>query len=191
MFADIDLEVLALGLGKHTFNVDPKLLPSNFLLYWLDEMVYQIVMTLVKSSILCFYVRFSPRIDTMTLLTRHIKLRLFPDSRFRYACYGMLVFAITTGVTFLFVTIFQCTPIREYTQNPDVRSITNSLAGGVFDKSIEHYCLDNNTATFASSGFSMAIDFMILLMPIPRLLKLKVQKAKRNSVIFMFSFGLL
>lgn len=51
---------LFLGLGRHTFNVDPKYLLANLLLFWIDEIGYQIAITLIKSSILCFYVGLHP-----------------------------------------------------------------------------------------------------------------------------------
>ncbi|MAD85031.1 MAG: hypothetical protein CL912_18890 [Deltaproteobacteria bacterium] len=67
------IEVIAFGLGKHTFNVDPKFHLPNLYLYWSDEMAYQITITLVKSSILCFYVSpqgcMEPKQYVMHLLT--------------------------------------------------------------------------------------------------------------------------
>ncbi|KAH7346287.1 hypothetical protein BKA65DRAFT_551206 [Rhexocercosporidium sp. MPI-PUGE-AT-0058] len=150
------VEVIAFGLGKHTFNVAPKFHLPNLYLYWSDEISYQIVITLTKCSILCFY------------------LKLFPDDRFRATCYGMLVVTIVTGLGFLLVTIFQCKPIR-----------------GVFDKSVSSKCLDVNALTYASGAMSIAIDFAILIMPIPRLLALRVPRRQRNTVLFLFSFGLI
>ncbi|PVH78405.1 hypothetical protein DL98DRAFT_573151 [Cadophora sp. DSE1049] len=150
------IEVIAFGLGKHTFNVDPRFHLPNLYLYWSDEMAYQITITLIKGSILCFY------------------LRLFPGTRFRAACFAMISITVSTGLGFLGVTIFQCKPIR-----------------GVFDKSIPSTCLDVNALTYASSAMSIAIDFTVLLMPVPQLLKLRVPKRQRNSVLLLFSFGLL
>lgn len=54
--ANLVLDIILWGLGKHTFNINPKSIPKTLLIYWLDEIAYQIAMTLVKSSILCFYV---------------------------------------------------------------------------------------------------------------------------------------
>lgn len=54
--ADWGSDVLVLGMGVHTFNVEPSKRFPNDVLYWLDEIAYQIAMALVKSSILCFYV---------------------------------------------------------------------------------------------------------------------------------------
>ncbi|KAG4438098.1 hypothetical protein IFR05_006419 [Cadophora sp. M221] len=101
-------------------------------------------------------------------------LRLFPGNRFRAACFGMLAVTLATGLGFLLITIFQCKPIR-----------------GVFDKSISSSCLDVNALTYASGAMSIAIDFTILLMPIPQLLALRIPKRQRNSLLFLFSFGLI
>lgn len=53
---DSGAEVLGFGLGEHTFNESPSMLLPNLLMFWLDEVVYQLAMLLVKCSILCFYV---------------------------------------------------------------------------------------------------------------------------------------
>jgi hypothetical protein len=62
--ADSILDVIVFPLGKHIFNVDPKVVPVTLFLYWIDEIAYQITMTLVKSSILCFYVCTSIKVLT-------------------------------------------------------------------------------------------------------------------------------
>lgn len=126
--------MLALGLGKHTFNVNPSKFKANFILYWLDEICYQVVMTLIKSSILCFYVKLpSYRSTPSALSDQFLQLRLFAlEERFRYLCYGMLVFVVANGVTFSCVTIFQCRPIRPSHFSPFTRS-----------QEIEHRILTN------------------------------------------------
>ena len=102
----------------------------------------------------------------------------------------MIGITVATGLGFLGVTIFQCKPIRESTP-PRTSCRCSFYSGGVFDKSIPSTCLDVNALTYASSAMSIAIDFTILLMPVPQLLKLRVPKRQRDSVLLLFSFGLL
>lgn len=60
-----------------------------------SEIYYPIVVTLVKSSILCLYIRLF-----------RIK------ASFRKTCYVFLVFVVAWGISIVLVTIFQCSPVR-------------------------------------------------------------------------------
>lgn len=193
-------DVFPLGLGKHTFNSNSSTIKATLFIFWLDELAYQVTMALVKSSILFFYVSLfmsmSLYASTPCLLQPSLwqsQLRLFgAEDEFRRAIYFLLVLVNVIGATFFLVTLFQCNPIRKYLPYQYNIILTNTqTTGGVFDKSIEFVCIDNNAAALVSSGISIAIDFAILLLPIPRVLRLRVSQQRRNSVLIMFSFGLL
>ncbi len=104
------------GLGKHTKAIPPtdvkpyllvstceetayRLLQHRVLTLhqytFLSELYYATDITLIKCSILCFY------------------LRIFGvNRRFRLMCYGMIAFVVVWGVSVIFTTIFQCKPVR-------------------------------------------------------------------------------
>lgn len=65
--------------------------------FYAAQVMYKVVITLNKVSILCLY------------------YRIFSiDKPFRYICYGANMFIISSGVAYIVATIFQCSPIRGF-----------------------------------------------------------------------------
>jgi hypothetical protein len=87
--ADFHLEIFVFGFGRHTFNVDPNHVAPGLFLYWLDEIAYQILMLLVKGSILLFYVSFHSKISTenfLTLQAEAVSRPTFQSGMLYHAC---------------------------------------------------------------------------------------------------------
>lgn len=102
-------------------------------------------------------------------------LRLFNIVRwFRYACWALLAAVGMYCAASILVTIFQCRPM--------IRA---------FDKSItEGSCIDTAKFWFANAGFSIATDFIILLMPMPLVWGLGVPIAQKMAVMAVFTLGI-
>ncbi|KAH7310924.1 hypothetical protein BKA65DRAFT_600984 [Rhexocercosporidium sp. MPI-PUGE-AT-0058] len=103
-------------------------------------------------------------------------LRIFPSQKFRYTCYVILAWVILTTVLFMLLTLFQCVPIS-------INYFGWETNGGR-DK-----CLDLNAESYASAAINIIQDFIILFLPIPWLLRLRVSLMKKLHVLFMFSLG--
>jgi hypothetical protein len=105
-------------------------------------------------------------------------LRLFPYERFRYACYALIVFVLCSSIVFLFLSIFQCTPIDfiwSGWQDP--------VGYG------PHQCIDVTKAAYVTAGFYTLQDFLILVLPIPILSRLNVSLRSKVEVFVMFGIG--
>ena len=74
-------------------HAEPHSLIVLIQIYYVDEILYLIVVSLTKVSILFLY------------------LRIFPDKGFRKIAYALMGVTITYMVVFLFISIFQCWPI--------------------------------------------------------------------------------
>jgi hypothetical protein len=100
-------------------------------------------------------------------------LRVFPSRGFRKAGYSMLAFVVLSGVIILFCQLFQCHPIRFN-----------------WDKSArDGKCLNVNALTYAHAGLNIAQDILILLLPIPWILRLKLQTHQKIGLVIMFQVG--
>ncbi|KAE9367303.1 hypothetical protein N431DRAFT_561324 [Stipitochalara longipes BDJ] len=82
------------GFGRHIFNINPQLATSGFAVFYACEILYIGVITLVKCSILIFY------------------LRIFPSKWFKIADLLVLASVIGFGVAAALAVAFQCNPIR-------------------------------------------------------------------------------
>ena len=61
--------------------------------------------------------------------------------------------------------------------------------GGAWDRTVVAKCLDVNLLAYATGGIAVGFDIIILLLPIPQLVKLKMNMRKKLNVLFMFSLG--
>ena len=78
---------------------------------------------------------------------------------------------------FEFGNIFTCHPISYFWQGWD-----GEHKGG---------CINANTFIYVGSGVNIAIDIIILLLPIPELLKLQLSLKRKTAILAMFSVGSL
>jgi hypothetical protein len=82
----------------------------------------------------------------------------------------------TNAIIFLFCLVFRCTPWDDAWKTlPDSNG----------------QCLSFEKLALAGAGFSIAEDIWILLLPIPQLLQLDLNRKKKIQLILMFNIGIL
>jgi hypothetical protein len=80
-----------------------------------------------------------------------------------------------TAVTFVFVTVFQCIPVKNTFQ--------------LVPK--DGYCINLGAATWAHSGLTVLQDFVVLVLPIMEVIALQMSLRKKLGVSFIFILGSL
>ncbi|KAI1258798.1 hypothetical protein F5Y18DRAFT_412152 [Xylariaceae sp. FL1019] len=98
---------------------------------------------------------------------------IFPSRPFHYCLWTVASVVGAWAISLSFVAIFQCTPIA---YGWDI-----AVTGG--------YCLNYGLAVLIAGVVNIITDFTILLMPIPLILKLHVNKRKKRLLIFTFCLG--
>ncbi|KAH6668361.1 hypothetical protein B0J14DRAFT_452413, partial [Halenospora varia] len=100
-------------------------------------------------------------------------LRIFPHRSFRTATSATIgMIALSTTIIF-FMTVFSCHPVAFF-WNRDIR-------GGT--------CMDVNKLAYANSAMSIIQDLLIVILPLPVLVKLNMGRKKKIGVGFMFAVG--
>lgn len=147
-----------LGFGVDVWMVEPEVFSYALKLFYIDESFYLTVLVLTKISILFFY------------------LRIFPQRKFRWACYGVMAWVGVSGVIFVFMQIFQCIPVEFVWE-------------GWLGTFGPHRCLDVHALTYTAAAFSITQDIVILVMPLPLLWNLNTGLRQRIDIGIMFSLG--
>jgi hypothetical protein len=101
-------------------------------------------------------------------------LRIFPSRTFLIWTKGTIIFVVLHALAFLLVVIFQCVPIS-----------------AICNPSIPGRCVNSTALIFAGSGFSIAEDLIIIVLPIPVLKSLQMKLKKKIIIGFMFFIGSL
>jgi hypothetical protein len=104
-------------------------------------------------------------------------LRIFTDRTFKRLTYGMM--AICTAYMFatIIATIWQCTPL--------------SYVWTGWSGETEGHCIDVFVLTWIATSLNILLDILIILLPIPHLLKLTLSRKKKIQIVSMFCVGLL
>ncbi|KAL8643562.1 MAG: hypothetical protein Q9226_008280, partial [Calogaya cf. arnoldii] len=96
---------------------------------------------------------------------------------FRYLCYGMMAIVTSYCVIFFFVVAFNCNPVQK-----TWHTLTYRGPGR---------CLARTVIQFVIGGFNIATDFMILIMPMPIILHLKMDSKRRIGLLVIFGTGII
>ena len=88
-----------------------------------------------------------------------------------------MALVIIPTIVISLLQILQCRPINLAWEGWDI------------DGAREKHCLDVNILAYVAAGFSIAQDVMVLALPLPLLLKLKVDTGRKACIVVMFSLG--
>lgn len=96
---------------------------------------------------------------------------------FRYLCFVMMGIVASYCVIFFFIEAFNCNPVEK---------VWHELTYiGKFS------CFDNSMVEFVIGGFNIATDTIILVMPVPIILKLQMDRKRKLGLLLLFSTGVL
>ncbi|KAL0935433.1 CFEM domain-containing protein [Colletotrichum truncatum] len=146
------------GLGRDIWTVPFDKVTNFGYWFFVMEPMYFGQVTLLKMSLLFFYMR----------IFSHNKLC-------KKLIWGTIGFNAVFGITFIFVAVFQCSPISFYWTKWD----------------LEHTgkCLDINAIAWANAGISIVLDFWMLALPLSQIRGLNLHWKKKIGVAMMFFVG--
>lgn len=93
-------------------------------------------------------------------------------------CWIVVGLLIAVFVSFEFATIFQCIPVSY-----NWRSLVDRTAQGS--------CTDRQAQVYAAAAFNIFFDILVLLLPVPSLLKLNISWMKKLGVGIVFLVGIV
>ena len=148
------------GIGRDIWTLTPHQITEFLFYFYIETIFYFASVTLIKVCLLLFY------------------LRIFPSDTVRRLLWGTLVFTALYGVTFFFLAVFQCTPVRFFWLH--------------WDGEHEGTCLNLSAIGWTNAAFSIVLDFWMLAIPLSQLRTLTLLHWKKKiGVGLMFFVGTL
>ncbi|KAL7928134.1 hypothetical protein V8C35DRAFT_318826 [Trichoderma chlorosporum] len=99
-------------------------------------------------------------------------LDIFPQKKFRIICWALIIQIACGLVALSFTTIFQCTPVK-YS----------------WDKTVPGHCINIKAFWYGQSGWNTLMDVVVLILPIPVILKLQMNRRAKISILAVFVLG--
>ncbi|TLS22378.1 uncharacterized protein PpBr36_09921 [Pyricularia pennisetigena] len=151
------------GLGRDVWTLDIVQLTKNSYYWYIVTPMYFAASTLVKSSLLFFFMRiFTEPGGHHTRLANRWDLRR--------ALVFTLATTLVTGLAFVVVSVFQCAPISYYWTRVD------GLHTGK--------CFKIGDFIWANAIIGIVIDFWMLYLPLSQVRRLNMSRSKKFSVVF-------
>ncbi|TKW54162.1 hypothetical protein CTA1_6678 [Colletotrichum tanaceti] len=161
-----DLKNMELGFGLHYWNINP----AN------ARTILQIVYAMQIVYILELDVADSPLLTQHRLVSKFaicfFYMRVFDTPKFRRVARFFFASLALEIILFLFLTTFQCVPIQ-----------------AIWDKEIQGRCLNISYIGYGGAILSILNDIILIVLPIPDLMKLQMNRTKKVEVAFMFGLG--
>ncbi|KAG7047236.1 integral membrane protein [Colletotrichum scovillei] len=152
----IQIAGTGLGFGLHYWHVEPWASTRLIQMFYIGEQLYILAQIMAKISLLLFF------------------SRIFFSSRWFYLTTQLFIlFLILHAAIFLFLVIFECTPVTS-TWNLDDPS---------------RKCMNIVAIGYSGAVFSVIEDIAILLLPIPELLRLQLSTKKKLWLSLIFGLG--
>ncbi|XEV07514.1 hypothetical protein FSHL1_012801 [Fusarium sambucinum] len=149
------------GVGRELSTVSIEQLVFCLKMFFFQQVAYTIVLSLVKASILAFY------------------LQIFQDRKFRITVWVTQFINIFTAVLYSILTLLQKNPI-----SLNWSGATNSQSNG-------HVVLSDKLLYLTHSIISLALDIWMVILPLTQLYHLGLKLRKKIGVMSMFSCGIL
>jgi hypothetical protein len=131
------------------------------LVWFAYQIIYPIVPALVKLSILRFY-------------------RSFATGRtFRFLVYATMVFVAAETIGMVLVTIFECP------KHPSL-----AWSRHIFSKRKKFGCLPIKRLYYGQASMNIFSDIVVFALPLPVLMKLRMETHRRIGLLLLFSVGL-
>ncbi|KAL1848064.1 hypothetical protein Plec18170_008239 [Paecilomyces lecythidis] len=103
--------------------------------------------------------------------------KAYKSTIFRYTAYTMVAINSAVAISWILVDALHCIPVH--------------LAWTGWQNVEQGTCIDFNAATFANGFVNIAVDTVMVIMPVYEIMKLNLSPRKKIGVAFMFAIGLI
>lgn len=149
------------GLGKDVWGISAHDLITFGLYFYVVQILYPILMGLIKISLTLFY------------------LTLFSSRGIRLLLWATVVVHILMLVAFPLTIIFQCLPISYQRTKYDLQQPGKSNG----------HCINMNASGWANAATTLASDVWLIAIPLSQIRKLRLHWKKKVGAALMFLTG--
>ncbi|KAI6843738.1 hypothetical protein KC340_g880 [Hortaea werneckii] len=149
------------GWNRHIYDIPFEHIEAANIIALTAKVTFTLAATFTRLSLCMFY------------------YRLVGDSGvnwFRWVVHANVAFTVAVCITFVFLSVFLCTPVQYYWE---------------FPPSTDGHCLDEGIATLAAGILNLSADLLATITPIPLVMRLNMRLKYRIGVSILFGLGFI
>lgn len=147
------------GLGQDIWTLSTTTIADFATYFYIMEVLYISGVSLIKLSLLLFY------------------LRIFPARLIRRLLWTTILLNALYGAIFTLIAVFQCSPINYYWNQ--------------YSSNMQGHCIDMNLFGWLHAALGVALDIIMLALPLSQIIGLQLHWKKKLGVCIMFVLGAL
>ncbi|GLB12106.1 hypothetical protein AtubIFM57258_009384 [Aspergillus tubingensis] len=167
---------IAWALAVGIFAVNVKMIELGF-----GKNMWDIIpmdnITLIFKCFQGFVVMYKTQVSLAKISVCLFLLRIFQSNLFRYTTWAVIGLNAAIGITWVLTDSFRCIPVH--------------LAWTQWEGLETGRCVDFIAVTFANAFVNIAVDIIMVLMPVYEVTKLNLSARKKVGVSVMFAMGLV
>ncbi|OJI83486.1 hypothetical protein ASPFODRAFT_60957 [Aspergillus luchuensis CBS 106.47] len=167
---------IAWALAVGIFGVNVKMIELGF-----GKNMWDIIpmdnITLIFKCFQGFVVMYKTQVSLAKISVCLFLLRIFQSNLFRYTTWAVIGLNAAIGITWVLTDSFRCIPVH--------------LAWTQWEGLETGRCVDFIAVTFANAFVNIAVDIIMVLMPVYEVTKLNLSARKKLGVSVMFAMGLV
>ncbi|KAI6849304.1 hypothetical protein KC327_g772 [Hortaea werneckii] len=149
------------GWNRHIYDIPFERIEAANIIALTAKCTFTMAATFTRLSLCMFY------------------YRLVGDSGvnwFRWVVHANVAFTIAVCITFVFLSVFLCTPVQYYWE---------------FPPSTDGHCLEEGIATLAAGILNLSADLLATITPIPLVMRLNMRLKYKIGVSILFGLGFI
>ncbi|KAK2589759.1 hypothetical protein QQS21_012559 [Conoideocrella luteorostrata] len=150
------------GLGKDAWTMSTEEISTFAMYFYILEALYLTAISLVKMTLLVFYLMIFPSVSTGTWTRRLL--------------WGSMIFNILLAAVCILLAIFQCNPVSYYWKQ-------------FLDEDMNGTCIASAPVAWVNASLNVALDVWMILIPLKEVYNLRMHWKKKTGVIVMFLMG--
>lgn len=152
------------GLGRDAWTLSLDQISDFAMYFYILEILYLTAISLVKMTLLVFYLTIFPSVSTGTWTRRLL--------------WSSMGFNIVLATVCVFLAIFQCNPVSYIWEQ-------------YLDTEISGSCIASSPVAWVNASLNVALDVWMIIIPLKEVWNLRLHWKKKVGVIFMFLMGTL
>ncbi|KAE8376655.1 hypothetical protein BDV26DRAFT_231244 [Aspergillus bertholletiae] len=168
--------IVAYGLGVAIFGINITMIDYGF-----GQNLWDITpldnITIVLKYFYAFTLLYKAQISLAKISVCLFLLRIFQSKMFRIGAFTIIALNAAIGITWLFTDSLRCIPVR--------------LAWDQWATGEVGRCVNFIAVTFVNAYVNIAVDTVMVLMPVYEVFKLNLSARKKAGVSVMFAMGLV